>query len=329
MAKLAGWLAISCLAWTAALSNPAANAGELPTPAPTPTPKSEAAEQAYWSTPGDGTLTMLIRNAKSFQAPIPFRARVCVTNFTGVNNVVNLMVWTTPGYAINVSTSQQPQTHTLALGECAEIDQPAAIIVQDSTTSGIASGYYQILERTPAPPKFDPSPAAADRPKRHEHEIIIGKRQSIAVKCVAYPDAEPGGVFPPPAAGEPVANGDYYSRYCRLDQNLFASGDPKKPTRGLRICTDAKYVNSGGKYGDTYAAGLLGLALDKAAIGVEKDSPYNYNFNPITWNSCRDAFFPGDIYFMVGPGPHGQYWDSNNVNSVNVTVFPLSWTDPD
>jgi hypothetical protein len=47
--------------------------------------------QAFWSTPGDGRLVMLARNATdadplasiAFKTPMPFRVRVCVTNFTG------------------------------------------------------------------------------------------------------------------------------------------------------------------------------------------------------------------------------------------------------
>ena len=65
----------------------------------TPNPKnSDANPQAYWSTPGDGRLVLLARNAAGFDKPMPLRVRVCVTNFTGANNSVNLYIWTTTGF---------------------------------------------------------------------------------------------------------------------------------------------------------------------------------------------------------------------------------------
>jgi len=327
MSKPTRLSAIVSIALAAALTAPAAHSGDLPSATPTP-----AVEQAYWSTPGDGTLTLLLRNKLGFQNPIPFRARVCVTNFTGLANAVNLIVWTTPGYVTNISSQQEPQTHTLALGECAEIDQPAAIIVQDSTTSGIASGYYQILERTAPPLAFlntvgAPAPAPARVPKRHEHDVKVGEPKSISVACAPYPDGAAGGAFPPVSG--PAPNGDYYARYCWLKFADFATKPPLPPTRGARICTDGNYVDSGNKYGTVYAISLLDLVADKDAVGTEKDSPYNYNFNPLTGNSCRDIFYAGDLFFMVGPGSHGQYWDAANVNAIQVTVEPLSWADKD
>src|SRR5271156_2226061 len=91
---------------------------------------------AVWSTPGDGRLVMLMRNTDGFTAPIAALVRVCVTNLTGSSNSVNLYIWTTgnPWDATPVMPLQQ--TRQLDLGECVEIDQPAALIIQDSTTSG-------------------------------------------------------------------------------------------------------------------------------------------------------------------------------------------------
>jgi hypothetical protein len=36
----------------------------------------------------------------------------------------------------------------LNFGECAEVDRPAALILQDATTTGTSSGYYQLFEAT-------------------------------------------------------------------------------------------------------------------------------------------------------------------------------------
>ena len=49
------------------------------------------APQAFWSTPGDGRLILLLRNAKdervaqepTFVTPVPYRVRVCVTTRRG------------------------------------------------------------------------------------------------------------------------------------------------------------------------------------------------------------------------------------------------------
>jgi hypothetical protein len=74
-----------------------------------------------------------------------------------------------------------------------------------------------------------------------------------------------------------------------------------------------------------YAAGLLELIADKAFVTMPKQSDYDYNFNPVTPQGCRDIIGAKNIYFMVGPAASGGYWDATKVKSVNVTLQTISW----
>ena len=111
--------------------------GDLPAP-------PDTSPQALWSTPGDGTLVMLVRSDAFYDASkpalpaIPLRVRVCVTNMTGSNNSANLYVWTTQGPQPNPNNNvsyappvNQPQTIHMQLGDCVEIDRPGGIVVQE------------------------------------------------------------------------------------------------------------------------------------------------------------------------------------------------------
>jgi hypothetical protein len=283
-------------------------------PAP-PDPKAPDVDPpAYWSTPGDGRLVMLARNAAGFDQALPLRVRVCVTNFTGTNNSINLYMWTTTGFQSGAVRPAQPQTRQLALGECLEIDQPAALIVQDSTISGTSSGYYQLFERTAPPPEYQsPIPPAtegdaAKPPKRHEHDITIGPARSVPARCNSLPPTTP----PSPS----------YLAYCELPLPVPVDGKP--PVRGVRVCTGVNYITSvDGK--TQYAAGLLELIADKAFVTTPKQSDYDYNFNPITLQGCRDIIGAKNIYFMVGPAVSGGYWDPTKVKSINVTLQTINW----
>jgi hypothetical protein len=122
-----------------------------------PLTQDEVVKQALWSTPGAGRLVMLLRNNvdknpvadPAFTTPMPYRVRVCVTNFAGTQNSLNLFVWTTSGPQPNGQAStQQPQVLHPGLGDCVEIDQPAAIIAQDATITGSVNGYYQLFQST-------------------------------------------------------------------------------------------------------------------------------------------------------------------------------------
>src|SRR5260370_41413150 len=96
-------------------------------------PGQDVDQQALWSTPGDGRLVMLLRNATdanlvtdpAFTTPIPFRVRVCVTNFAGSNNAMNLFVWTTAGPQpgnTGLASPSQPLVLHPGLCDCVEID---------------------------------------------------------------------------------------------------------------------------------------------------------------------------------------------------------------
>ena len=302
LATLTLALAVMCL------HAPRATADNLPNP--------KALDQAYWSTPGDGRLVMLLRNAAGFAASIPFRVRVCVTNTTGVNNSLNLFVWTTDGYQPGVVQSPQPQTRSLALGECTEIDQPAAIFVQDSTTSGTATGYYELLERTAAPPEYSPPTVAGATPRpgnRHARDIQIGEPKSVPVQCQ----------HPLPSDW---ANQSFYFTYCHL--SLGIPVDPKSPAtppQGVRLCSGVNYITSDDKK-TQYAPSLLELIIDKTYLTTPKVSDYDYNFSPITPQDCRDIIGATDIWFMFGPSTPGGYWDPSKIRDINVTVQALKWT---
>ena len=268
-------------------------------------PTLDVRQQAVWSTPGDGRLVMLARNAAGFgpENGMPVRVRVCVTNLTGTSNAVNLYIWTTPGPQPGTLPMPQPQTRHLELGECVEIDRPAALIVQDATTSGTASGYYQLLEETAWP--AGPAAANASAPpgatrEKYGRDIKIGPPEPTTANCVP---------LTPPTA-------DFWA-YCQL---RFAVGH-----QGVRICIGTNYLKSDdGK--TQYAASLLDLIVDKSKMSVNKLSPDDYNWNPVTPNGCRDLIGANEAYFMVGPNSVGGYWDPSKVRAITVTTQTISWT---
>ncbi len=185
------------------------------------------APQALWSTPGDGRLVMLIRNATDqrvfddppFITPIPFRVRVCVTNFVG-DNAMNLFVWTTAGPGPNGGlTTLEPQLLHPGLGDCVEIDRPAAIIAQDATTTGSASGYYQLLEAVALP-------ASATANQSTPPDIDIGDPKPNEVRCKP--------IQSDPSKPDPSAD---YLKICELD---IAVATPS--SAGVRICTNEQTI---------------------------------------------------------------------------------------
>jgi hypothetical protein len=63
------------------------------------------------------------------------------------------------------------------------------------------------------------------------------------------------------------------------------------------------------------------------------NSPYNYLWNPVTPNGCRDMIWKSselikDVYFMVGPNSTGGYWDPSKISSINVTAQAIVLSDP-
>jgi len=267
--------------------------------------------QAAWSTPGDGRLVMLARYGKEFADGMPFRTRVCVTNFTGANNSVNLFVWTTPGLQPNATASAQPQTRQLQLGDCIEIDQPAAIIVQDATTSGTSSGYYQLLEPTSLPngvtTALDPIDAGTPHVQRHDDEAItIGVSTPQSVKCFNLPTPTP----------------DFY-RSCPVSLPKITT--PDETYVGVRLCIGDHFVTLSDKTNIDYAASLLELIVDKTLQNKPKLGSYDYHWNPVTPLGCRDLIGAGDdAVFMVGPKEPGGYWNPANVDSIHITLQSIT-----
>jgi len=271
--------------------------------------KSDVDPQALWSTPGDGRLVMLLRNAidqrviedPPFVTLVPFRVRVCVTNFAGTNNSMNLFVWTTNGPGPNgLASTVQPQVLHPGLGDCVEIDRPAAIIAQDSTTSGSASGYYELLKAVTIPEK--------SRVTRNTRaEIGIGEPITAPIRCQPLRSASPD-----------------FSRFCQLD--IAASRNQV----GIRICTDDNFVKFDGAMTD-YPAGYLELTATDLRE-VPKNSPYNYNWNPVTPVSCRDVIWRLEldkpishtVFFMVGPAKPVPVWNPNKVDLISVITQTIT-----
>jgi hypothetical protein len=256
-----------------------------------PLDKTQRETGAVWSTPGDGRLVMLMRNTDGFTAPIAARVRVCVTNLTGSSNSVNLYIWTTgnPWDATPVMPLQQ--TRHLDLGECVEIDQPAALIIQDSTTSGIASGYYELLDLPPNVPLSE----AVDNRDTHKlkdrgNSVYIGSTQKPLVTC--------GGPAP--------ALSNYFRQSCALTLDS-QSADPEPPdpnlkVHGVRICTGDKFVvTSLNPPNIDYPPGYLELIINKSLLTIDPPQVYDYNWNPVTPNGCRDVIAgSSDINSLVG-----------------------------
>ncbi|MFI5020819.1 MAG: hypothetical protein ACHQRJ_04065 [Alphaproteobacteria bacterium] len=262
--------------------------------------------QALWSTPGDGTLIMLARNTAGFgpDNAMPVRVRVCVTNITGTNNSVNLYIWTTADQQPGAPLAAQPQTRHPELGDCVEIDRPAALIVQDSTVSGTSSGYYRLLEETALPKGLtvtNTRTTTGGAQKNHGRAIKIGAPVPAAANCSPLKS--------------PTA--DFWA-YCQL---FLAVGH-----QGVRICIGTNYIKShDGK--TQYAASLLDLIVDKSKLSIDKPSSYDYNWNPVTPDGCRDLIGAIEAYFMVGPNSPGGYWDPSKVRSITVMTQTIDWTD--
>jgi hypothetical protein len=281
-------------------------------------PGQDVDQQALWSTPGDGRLVMLLRNATdehlttdpAFTTAVPFRVRVCVTNFAGYNNVMNLFIWTTagpqPGNVGQASPSQPLVLHP-GLGDCVEIDEPAAIVAQDTTVSGSASGYYQLFEKTKLPEGSDPSQKRQKKPP----EVEIGAAKSRTFECTK--------LDPPKSPTPPNAN---FLKACQLEIEQQTIDH-----YGVRICTKDNFVTIDDKP-TTYPPGYLELTARDLRT-VSKNSDYNYNWNPVTTMSCRDVIWrpaidrptsKHSVYIMVGPAQPVPGYDPAKVQSITVTT---------
>jgi hypothetical protein len=89
---------------------------------------------------------------------------------------------------------------------------------------------------------------------------------------------------------------------------------------GIRICFGPNDINSSdGK--TVYATSLLEMITDdsllnKAPIG------YDYRWNYVVPNGCRDIFDANVIYFLVGPADYKptDYWNPSKVESVTPII---------
>jgi hypothetical protein len=276
---------------------------------------------AVWSTPGDGRLVMLMRNADGFIAPIAARVRVCVTNFTGSSNSVNLYIWTTgnPWDATPVTPLQQARN--LDLGECVEIDQPAALIIQDSTTSGIASGYYELLDLPPNVPLSGVDNRDSHKLKDRGNPVYIGSTQHPLATCDGPAPAQSG----------------YFLKSCALKLDpQSANPDPSSGlhVHGVRICTGDKFVVTNETPPNIdYPPGYLELIINNSFLKIDPPQVYDYNWNPVTPNGCRDVIagssginsLLGNIYFMVGPVTAVPPWDASKVQQIIVQTQWIYW----
>jgi hypothetical protein len=268
---------------------------------------------------------MIARNSTDFVTPIPVRVRICVTNFTGANNAVNLFVWTTPNLWDPTQISQTPilVTRQLQLGDCTEIDRPAALVVQDSTTSGVSSGYYELLEPPadlPAPPTR--SGRSGPHPIKRAYGIRIGDALSegVSAECT---------LLGKDAAGNPISND--FSLRC----DLKLPADTAR--QGVRICFGPTDLFLKSNTYQAYAPSLMEMITNPTyAPPTNMPSPYDYNWSPVTPNGCRDVIGASTqnvisgISFMIGPNdPNGNPpWVPNNVSSVIPTIYPISWSIP-
>jgi hypothetical protein len=121
--------------------------------------------------------------------------------------------------------------------------------------------------------------------------------------------------------------------FAKCDLNLREDSARK----GVRICFGANDVNtSNGPM--AYAASLIDMIVNPAyAPPINKPSPYDYNWNPVTPNGCRDVIGsagPGmpaasNISFMIGPyiGSGSPPWVPDQVTSVSATVYSIYWDE--
>ncbi len=274
--------------------------------------------RAVWSTPGDGRLVMVARNAAGFNAGVPLRVRFCVTNMTGTANSLNLYVWTSanpwdgvitvpPPKPPPVAPVPGPQTRHLDLGDCVELDRPAAIIVQDSTISGTSSGYYELLEQSKLQSATQSVVAPAQPSRKHASAISLENETLQPLAC--------GKITP--------ATSDNYYTKCPL----VMKPNPKR--HGVRICMSGDYATwKNPPQQIQYAASLIDFVIDPAYLPpLNKPQDYDYNWNPVTSNGCRDVFGTEIINIMIGPNVAGGYWDPSTVTKVALTTWDIEWAE--
>lgn len=274
--------------------------------------ESAFGSQAIWTTPGDGTLVMLMRSAKGFDAnsAIPFSMQICMTGenskLSGNDRYSTVYVWTTAGS--NPGGDNQ-KAYQVPLGQCAQIDKPAAVIVQQTQDEGgIVSGFYELL---PAGTFSNQADAKIGLPytasKQPKPAAQLGAPSEIAATCTKLPTPT-----------------TYYWASCQLQlPNASANADKK----GYRVCIGADYLTQpdGTAPYPAYAVSLLDITLSASLLEAVKDSPYNYNWSPIFPGGCRDLIFATEAFFEIGPNYLGYYWDPSKITSIKATVQEITW----
>jgi hypothetical protein len=252
--------------------------------------------RAPWTTPGDGTLVMLARSAIGLASPIPFGMQICVTAVTPGDNNIAVYIWTT-GPAVSPGGDNNQLEVNPKLGECVQIDQPAAAIVQTSTTSGIVSGYYEWIR----PRVF---------PRNKANIVPLPQISSSAVDQVNF--------------GAPMASTARCKKLNKPTNEFWAACKLPLPGghRGVRVCIGSDYIDASDGKTD-YAISLLDIILSEHLRTQNKPTPYDYRWNPIFPGGCRDLFFTKDAYFMVGPRTTGGDWDPSKIKAIRFTRLRL------
>ncbi|MGE3245318.1 MAG: hypothetical protein AB7F96_06165 [Beijerinckiaceae bacterium] len=251
---------------------------------------------------------MIMRTTDDFKSPIAARVRFCATNFTGPYNSLSVYVWTTGNPWEGTPAEAVMQVRPMKLGECLEIDHPSALVAQNATLSGVASGYYELLEPTALPPVTKGSRRPPGKPHGSKFEVTAPRTTIVACK-----DIEKG------------KESNNFLRQCHMQ----VVPPPIGPSpRGIRICTGAFNATKADGSQVAYPAGYLEMIVNKAYLPpTQKPSDYDHSWSPLIPNGCRDVF-KGDgeksnlneIYFMVAPKTPTGGWDASTIASVNVTT---------
>jgi hypothetical protein len=276
--------------------------------------QSAFGSQATWTTPGDGTLVMLMRSAKGFDADaaIPFSVQVCMTGQNsklpdGTDRQVTAYVWTTAG---SDPQGDNEKTAFIPLGKCAQIDQPAAIIVQQGQDEGgIVSGFYELLPAGTFKNRVDVAVGPPFLPgKDAKPTAQLGPQRTMTAQC---------GKLPTPTI--------YFQYACKLPLAPVSAGTGGD-RKGYRVCIGADYLRQpdGTAPYPAYAVSLLSLVLNADVLGTTPGSPYDYRWNPIFPGGCHDLVFATEAYFVIGSDPSG-YWDASKIGTIEASVQEISW----
>ena len=195
---------------------------------------------------------------------------------------------------------QNQLQNEIPLGECAQIDQPSGVVLQQGQTESVAfSGYYKLYKSGTFgktltinnPKAVDPAPSLV---------IVVGPAKEKTAVCAALPTPT-----------------NFYYASCLLKL------DAEKGAVGHRICLGSNYlVATDGK--TSYPAGLLEIMLDSNLLEKDMIGSYDYRWSPVFAGGCRDIYTTSQPYFMVGPPNTGDYWDPSKIAAINYTEAVIS-----